>query len=63
MDKRIILEVEHELKRFQERLKALKETNDFKTDSVQFSVTGMKETAALKRSSMDLSRTLAKLRK
>ncbi len=64
-----ILEVEQEIKRFLKRLKDLKESdmnedrfNLFKKNSEQKLTYSCKETGALKRASMDLTRSLSKMR-
>ncbi len=62
MNKDQIIEAENEAKRFLERLKKLKETDRYKSDYAKFDVGGCPESAALRRSSMDLAKVLAKLR-
>lgn len=59
-----ILEVEVEIKRFLKRLKELKKENPdrFKSNSDKHWFYPSKEVSALKRSSMDLTRSLSKLR-
>ena len=62
-----LLEAEKEAKRFLSRLKDLKEseTNGYlfrKHDKYFYFTTSSKETGALKRSSLDLTRSLSKLR-
>jgi hypothetical protein len=64
-----ILEVEQEIKRFLKRLKDLKESdmnedrfNLFKKNSQSQLTYTCKESGALKRSSMDLTRSLSKMR-
>jgi hypothetical protein len=63
MNKETIIEAENEVKRFLQRLKELKETDEYKSDSSRYSITGCTESGAIRRASMDLSRALAKLRK
>jgi ABC-type arginine transport system ATPase subunit len=63
MNKQTLLEAEAEAKRFLERLQAVKATDRYKSEFSKFDVGGSKESAAVKRASMDLSRALAKLRK
>jgi hypothetical protein len=59
-----ILEAEQEAKRFLKRLKEVKESgmNGCRFDKNSNTTYTSKETGALKRSSMDLTRSLAKLR-
>ncbi len=61
MNKETLTEVEREVKRFVERLETVKKSEDYKAEHSYFF--GSPETAALKRSSMDLSRALSRLRK
>jgi predicted nucleic acid-binding Zn-ribbon protein len=56
-----ILEVEQELKRFSKRLKDLKDSQNIAKTTGRCTFQS-KETGALKRSSMDLSRSLSKMR-
>lgn len=62
-----ILEAEQEAKRFLKRLKEVKESDmngcRFDKNSKAITTYTSKETGALKRSSIDLTRSLAKLRK
>jgi hypothetical protein len=60
VNKEIITEVDREVKRFVERLEAVKKSDDYKGNGFFH---GSSETAALKRSSLDLTKSLAKLRK
>ena len=63
MNLKSVLEAEFEAKRFLEKLNDVRKTQDvvFTKEKNWFDTS--KETAALKRSSMDLTRSLAKLRK
>jgi hypothetical protein len=64
MNKETITETENEVKRFLKRLEALKATDEYKAESTKYSsISGCTESGALKRASMDLTRSLAKLRK
>lgn len=64
MNKSTITEVEAELRRFLSKLEALKATDKFKAESSKYTgVGGCPESAALRRSSLDLTKALAKLRK
>jgi hypothetical protein len=63
MNKETIIEAENEVKRFLARLKELKETEEYKSESSKWSISGCTESGALRRASMDLTRSLAKLRK
>lgn len=63
MNKQTITEVEAELRRFLSRLEALKSTEAYKAEQGKYDVGGCPESAALRRSSLDLTKALAKLRK
>jgi hypothetical protein len=63
LNKETIIEAENEVKRFLQRLKELKETEEYKAESSRYSISGCTESGAVRRASMDLTRALAKLRK
>ena len=55
-----VITARKEAERFLKRIAEYEETENFKNDS---SITGCKQAAAVKRSSMDLSRALSDLRR
>jgi len=61
MIKENMLEAEKEAKRFLEKVKELKVTKEFK--EAVYSIYGCKESGAVRRASMDLTRALSKMRK
>jgi hypothetical protein len=63
MNKEQVTEAELEVRRFLKRLEALKATDEYKAESAKWGISGCTESGALKRASMDLTRSLAKLRK
>ena len=60
MDIKKVHELQKEIERIQDRINAVKDKYNYYENMVEY---GCKETAALKRSSMDLSRILTELRK
>lgn len=63
MNKETVVEAKAEVKRFLKRLEELEKTANYKEGKDYTEVGYCPESAALKRSSMDLSKSLAKLRK
>ena len=62
MDDKNILEAEKEAKRFLKRVKEYKESDSYEPDKRGYSYFYCSERAALRRASMDLTKSLAKMR-